>query len=157
MKRFLIIALLLAMAAPIAFGQTRRGAAGSNSVRDTLIAIERELWEAWKNRNTAPFERHLSSDSIGVGMSGVDNRAAILRDMGGTACDVRSYSLDNFAVVMLNPNTALLTYKGTQDATCGGQVIPREVWASTVFVRRSGRWQAAFHQETPAATATPTP
>ena len=153
MKRSIIITLLLALAATAAFGQTQRGS--NNAVRDTLIAIERDLWEAWKNKNTAPFERHLSADSIGVGMSGVENRAAILRGIGSHTCEVRSYSLDNFEVVMLNPNTAILTYKGTQDATCGGQVIPREVWASTVFVRRSGRWQAAFHQETPAPPATP--
>jgi hypothetical protein len=51
---------------------------------------------------------------------------------------------------MLNQDVAILTFSATQDATCGGAAEPSPVWASTVFVKRGGKWLAAFHQETPA-------
>jgi len=156
MKRFLIIALVTAAAVTIVQGQTQRGRNDSGSVRETLLTMERQLWEAWKNHDGNTFQRVLSSDSIGVGRGGVDNRAAIIRDISGSDCVVRSYSFDNVQVVMLDRNTAILTYRAMQDATCGGSVLPPTVWASSVFVRRNGRWQAAFHQETPAAPATMT-
>lgn len=159
MKRFLVISLLTVTAFTIAIGQGNRGrdtTAGNNSVRETLVSMERQLWEAWKNKDGNTFQRLLSADSIGVGRGGVDNRAAIIRDISGSDCVVRSYSFDNIQVTMLDRNTAILTYKAMQDATCGGQVIPPSVWASSVYVRRNGRWQAAFHQETP-ATPTPAP
>jgi len=53
-------------------------------------------------------------------------------------------------VVTLNQDAAILTFSATQDATCGGVAEPSPVRASTVYVKRAGKWQAAFHQETPA-------
>ncbi len=157
MKRIIIVALLTAATiATNALGQTRRGRDTNNSVKETLITLERQLWKGWKDKDSSTFQKVLSQDSIGVGGSGVDNRATILRGISSGDCVVRSYSLENFQVVMLDKNTAILTYKATQDATCRGNTIPAMVWASSVFVRRNGRWQAAFHQETPATPTTTT-
>lgn len=156
MKRSLVITLLtVTTAVTIILGQTRRGGGNTNdSVRETLITMERQLWEAWKNKDASTYQRLLSEDSIGVGVSGMSNRADIIRVASRNDCEVRSYSLENFQVVMLDTNTAILSYRGIQDATCGGSEIPTQVWASTVFVRRGGRWQVAFHQETPSASST---
>jgi hypothetical protein len=68
---------------------------------------------------------------------------------------VRDYTVGDIDVLMLNADTAILTYSATQDATCGGAAEPSPVWASTVFVRRGGKWLAAFHQETPAQRPAP--
>jgi hypothetical protein len=157
MKRFIVISLLTMTAFTVALGQTNRSTGANNrqgSVRDTLMSLERQLWEAWKNKDGNTYQRLLSADSIGVGRGGVDNRAAVIRGITGSDCVVRSYSFDNAQVSMLNPNTAILTFRAMQDATCEGQVIPAMVWATSVYVRRNGRWQAAFHQETPATPIT---
>jgi hypothetical protein len=50
---------------------------------------------------------------------------------------------------MLNSSTAVLTYKGAADGTCGGMAIPAN-WSTSIWVNRGGKWMAAFHQETPA-------
>jgi hypothetical protein len=94
----------------------------------------------------------LSEESIGVGDSGVAKKATIVKDIASSECEVRSYSLDNYEVVMLDPNTAILTYKADQDATCKGKAVPARVWASSVYVKRGGKWLNAFHQETPVAS-----
>jgi hypothetical protein len=63
---------------------------------------------------------------------------------------VKSYELSDIKVTFFNSDSALLTYKGTQDGTCAGKTVPPSVWASSLYVRRGGKWYAASHQETPA-------
>jgi len=53
-------------------------------------------------------------------------------------------------MTFLNSSAAILTYKSTQDAICGGQQVPATVWSSSAYVLRGGKWLAASHQETPA-------
>lgn len=42
-----------------------------------------------------------------------------------------------------------MTYKAKQDTTCGGNKVPAEVVASSVYVNKGGKWLAASHQESP--------
>ena len=67
-------------------------------------------------------------------------------------CDVKSYSLSDTKVDWIDKDTALLTYKAESDATCGGQKSPSPVYAASVWVKKNGKWIAAFHQETPAVS-----
>ena len=113
-----------------------------------IIATEKKLWEAWKSKDIKPFKANLSADSIMIGDSGVANKAAAIKDLEGMACEVKSYELSDIKVTFLNSSAALVTYKATQDATCGGQQAPAAVWASSAYVMRGGKWLAASHQET---------
>jgi hypothetical protein len=115
-----------------------------------IIATERKLWEAWKNKDMKPFKANLSADAIMIGDTGVADKKTSLSAMEGMACEVKSYELMDLKVTFLSSSTAILTYKSTQDATCGGEAVPPTVWSSSVYVMRGGRWYAASHQETPA-------
>jgi hypothetical protein len=115
-----------------------------------IIATEKKLWEGWKNKDMKPFKANLSADSIMIGDMGVANKTTALKDMESMACEVKSYELSDIKVMFLNSSAAIITYKGTQDATCGGQQVPAAVWASSAYVMRGGKWLAASHQETPA-------
>ena len=114
----------------------------------TIIETEKKLWEAWKNKDMKPFQANLSDDAVMIGDSGVADKKTSLTAMEGMACEVKSYELMDLKVTFLNNSTAILTYKSTQDATCGGQAVPATVWSSSVYVMRGGRWYAASHQET---------
>ena len=115
-----------------------------------IIATEKKLWEAWKNKDVKPFKANLSSDSVLVSDSGVSDKASVVQAMAGMDCEVRSYSLSDIKVTFPASNVAIITYKGTQDATCAGQAAPAAIWASSTYVRRGNAWLAASHQETPA-------
>jgi uncharacterized protein DUF4440 len=115
-----------------------------------IIATEKKLWEAWKNRNFKQFKTSLSADSIMIGDMGVADKTTALKGMEDTPCEVKSYELSDIKVTFLNSSAAIITYKGTQDATCGGQPVPAAIWASSAYVMRGGKWLAASHQETPA-------
>jgi uncharacterized protein DUF4440 len=113
-----------------------------------IIATERKLWEAWKSKDTKPFKANLSADSIMVSEMGVADKTTAIKDLESMACDVKSYELSDLKVMFLNSSAALVTYKATQDATCGGQQAPAAVWATSAYVMRGGKWLAASHQET---------
>jgi hypothetical protein len=114
----------------------------------TIIATEKKLWEAWKNKDVKPFKANLSADSIMIGDMGVANKTTAVKDLESMACEVKTYELSDIKVTFLNSSAALITYKATQDATCGGQPAPAAVWASSAYVMRGGKWLAASHQET---------
>jgi hypothetical protein len=137
----LVIVLTLVFAS-FAHAQTR-----AQSQR-TIIETEKKLWEAWKNKDMKPFRANLSADAVMIGDTGVADKKTSLTAMEGMACEVKSYELMDLKVTFLNSSTAILTYKSTQDATCGGQAVPATVWSSSVYVMRGGRWYAASHQET---------
>ena len=115
-----------------------------------IVATEKKLWEAWKAKNIKVFNTYLSADSVMIGDAGVANKTESLKELEGLSCEIKSYDLSDIKVVFLNGDAALMTYKATQDGTCGGTAIPSAVWASSAYVKRGGKWFAASHQETPA-------
>lgn len=145
-KQILLAAGLLLLLSPVCFGQRAKT---GGTLQSTLAARENQLWEAWKNRQAAPFQAALSEDSVLVGDMGVANKAQAIQGITGDDCTVQSFTLSDWKLTMFDRNTALLTYKGTQTGTCGGTALPASVMASTLWVRRGGKWYAAFHQETP--------
>ena len=115
-----------------------------------IIATERKLWEAWKNKDTKVFKSYLSADSVMIGDAGVATKTEALKELDSMACEIKSYELSDIKVLFLNNDAALMTYKAAEDGVCGGQAVPPAVWASSAFVKRGGKWFAASHQETPA-------
>ena len=113
-----------------------------------IIATEKKFWEAWKNKDMKFFRANLSADAVMIGPNGVADKKTSLTAMEGEGCEVKTYELMDLKVTFLSSSTAILTYKSTQDATCGGEAVPPTVWSSSVYVMRSGRWYAASPQET---------
>ena len=118
-------------------------------IQKSLIATEKKLWEAWKNKDSKPFKAAIPADGVMIGEHGVGGKDVIVKEISEGDCDVKSFELSDFKLTMLNSSVALLTYKGTADGTCAGTALPA-VWASSVYVNRGGKWYAASHQETPA-------
>jgi hypothetical protein len=158
MKRYLpLAALSLLFLATISFAQTpaaspapspaAKPAMNKAQIRSRLIATEKKLWEAWKNKDAKPFKATLAADSVMIGDSGISGKNETIKDITSAPCEIKSFELTDFKVAFLSAGTALLTYKGTADGTCGGMAIP-PVWASSLYVNRGGKWLAASHQET---------
>jgi len=152
MQKFLAVAVALLSFATFGFGQ---GTKNKNSdVEQKLTNSEKQLWEAWKNKDAAPFKQYLTDDSIMVDQTGiVHGKDKALDGMAKMPCDVNSYTLGDTKVDWLDKDTALLTYKAESDATCGGQKVPPSVYASSIWVKKGGKWLANFHQETAAGQA----
>ncbi len=159
MKKHLPFAALLVFAfATFCFAQPQPAASPSASpkpkpkmtkaqILKKLSANETALWNAWKSKDAKPFQMWLSADSVMVGETGVAGKGDVTKMMESMPCDVKSFTLSDWKLSMINSGAALLTYKGAAEGTCGGTAIPT-VWASSVWVNRGGKWMAFAHQET---------
>jgi uncharacterized protein (TIGR02246 family) len=149
MKRSIIALALLTLLPTFALGQTKR----DDSVEAQIVALEKSAFEAWMNKDRKFFEDHMSEDGQYLDLNGVGGKAQYVKAIIDNDCKVSRYSLDNTKVTMLSNDVALLTYRYAHDVVCGGNPEASPLWASTVYVRRGGKWLIAFHQEIPAVQA----
>ncbi|HEV2828522.1 MAG TPA: nuclear transport factor 2 family protein [Pyrinomonadaceae bacterium] len=149
MKRSMIALTLLTLVATFAFGQLPR----NDSVEAQIVALEKSAFEAWKKKDRKFFEEHMSEDGQYLDLNGVGGKAQYVKAIIDNDCTVSRYSLDNTKVTMLSKDAALLTYRYAHDVVCGGNPEASPLWASTIYVKRGGKWLIAFHQEIPAAQA----
>jgi hypothetical protein len=125
-------------------------AATSDSLEQTLTAIERQSWVAWQHHDGNFFQHFLSDDHVEVGTTGIATKAQVVAFVGSGACTVKSYAVDHFHATRFDANTALLTYRAEQETTCGKNAVPSPTWVSSLFVRRHGKWVNALYQHTKA-------
>jgi hypothetical protein len=126
--------------------------AATDPLEMELIRLETGSWVAWKAHDGAYFRRFLSADHVEVQPNGPTAGAeAIAGFVGSGACSVASYTIGDFKLTRFGPDTALLTYRAEQDTTCGSVKVPSPVWATSLFVRREGRWTNALYVHTPAS------
>jgi len=147
MKRSIIALALLTFVVSIASGQMKP----NNSVEAEIVALEQKAFEAWKNKDRKFFEEHMYEAGQYLDADGVGGKAQYVKAIIDNDCTVSSYSLDNTRVTMLGEDVALLTYRYANDVVCGGKPEASPLWASTVYVKRGGKWLIAFHQEISAA------
>jgi hypothetical protein len=132
----------LAFAGPVLLAQ-------KSDLEDTLVNTERQLWNAWKAKDGSTFDRTLDPNAVTVGEKGVMDRAASIKEITAGNCQVQNFTLADTKVTQIDKDTALLTYKAHQDATCDGKKIPPDVYVSTLYKKHGDKWQPVFHQETP--------
>lgn len=120
-------------------------------LRDELIALEKQSWQAWQARDGKFFAGFLADDHVEVGFGGPAGKQAIVEFVGSPACVVSSYSLDDFQLTRVSHDAALLVYHARQDTTCGGAAVPSPAWASSLYAYRAGRWQNVAYQQSHAA------
>ncbi len=147
MKKIMMILIIAVGASSVAFGQTTTPK--DSKVEAQIVALEKAGWEAWKNKNAAWFQTNLAEDAVQVNGGGVLSKSQIVK-ISGTDCEIKSFSLDNFKFLMLDKNSALITFTGMQDGVCSGKAIPAKVHSTSVYVKRDGKWLNALYTETPA-------
>lgn len=121
-----------------------------NALKENLINLEKQAWEAIKNKDSKYFQNLMLEDFVGVADDGVYGKANLLSSISNSKCELKSYLLDDFNVVMFNADTALVISKVKQNSVCDGKTDATSVRASTLYIRRDGKWLAAFHQGTKA-------
>jgi hypothetical protein len=121
---------------------------------ETLIRqLESESWIAWKTHDAAFFEKFLADDHVEVHGYGITDRTAVIAGVRSPLCVVQTYSLGPFTVTKTSADSVLVTYRAEQDTLCGGARVPSPVWATSLYVKRAGRWVNVLYQHTPAANS----
>jgi hypothetical protein len=160
MKRLTLAALCMLAFATFCFAQPEATASPSPKPKPRmskaqlmkkLSANETALWNAWKNKDAKPFNTWLAADSVMVGGQGVAGKKDVAGAMTSMPCEIKSFTLSDWKLTMVDADAGFLTYKGMADGTCAGKPIPN-VWASSLWVNRKGKWMAFSHQETDIST-----
>lgn len=148
--RLSILSLLMAATSSNAAESPAPGALSATD--DALIReLESKSWVAWKAHDAAFFEQFLADDHVEVHGYGITDKTAVIAGVRSPACVVQSYSLGPFTVARTSPDSVLVTYRAQQDTLCGGARVPSPVWATSLYVKRAGRWVNVLYQHTPAA------
>jgi hypothetical protein len=125
-----------------------------------ITAQERALWDAIKAKNWDAFAGHLADDQLYVNATGVANKAQSVESVKPLTITDATFS--DWRVIRLDDDAAVVVYAAAMKGNYGGRAVPEGETErdSSVWVRRNGRWLAAFHQDTvarkpPASTPSP--
>jgi len=113
--------------------------------RDALVTLEKSAYEAWKSKDAKFWDTFLSDKFVGYGSTGKLDKALATKEYTGADCEIKSYALSDEQMSLLGNDAALITYKTTADGTCGGQKLPANARAASVYVGKGDKWQAVFH------------
>src|SRR5437588_8941798 len=81
----------------------------SDEIKEHLIKLEKQSWEAWKSRDGKFFQNFLSDDHVEVGFGGLANKAEVVAFVGSPICTVKNYKLDHVEMQLLDKNNDLRT------------------------------------------------
>ena len=141
--RLIAAALLLvvtpALASPA--NEKKAASAGQDSIEKTLIAREKQKWDAFKKKDVNAIAAFYAEDffSVGYGAAGVLRVTKAEMIQAVALSDVAGYTLKDFKLVRLDEDCAVLTYKA---------VGKYPIYATSVWVNRDGKWLTAFYQAT---------
>jgi len=138
-----------AMASPTPAKTPEKSATAAGTPGETgpdAVANEKLVWDALKSRNYDAFGAYLASDSIEVEPDGVYDHAGSVK--GVQMFDASKAELNDWKTVKLSDNASVVTYT----LNVPGAKPPQE-YHSTIWAKRDGKWQAIFHQGTPAGPA----
>jgi hypothetical protein len=156
LSRMSLLRLLAAMALAIAAmspaaAQSSSQAALSSADESAIRELEARSWIAWKNHDAAFFEQFLSEDHVEVHAYGVVGKAAVVEGVRSPMCNVQAYSLGPLSLMPVSADSVLVSYRAEQDTSCGAAKVPSPVWATSLYVKRAGRWVNVLYQHTPVA------
>lgn len=147
MRVTLVCMLALAVLVPVAPLCAQNNQAAENALKTK----EQAGWQAWKDKDPKPFAEMVPDDVVNVADGMVERgKQQMLKDLSAGTCTVNSFSLSDFSFLWVDKDAVVLTYTATQDATCAGKKQPGKVIASSLWVKKGGKWLSPFHQETPA-------
>src|SRR5690348_596827 len=148
-KAFIAVAVLLSFAAAAA-AQQKPQAAKSNAGTPPLEALERKLWEDFKNKDKAGLAALLDDDfrQFEEGQSTFGDKKAEVNAVDDF--ELVSYTLSDFTVKSLGPNSALVTYIAQYEGKSGGETSKAKSVFAEVWIRKGkdSEWKDFYMQET---------
>ena len=130
-------------------GDVTAQSAPKDAIRQQLIANEKASWELAIKHEAAAYKAFHAPDFItltGSGVVGRENSEASAMDpnVHFDQCD-----LSGFDVRFAAENTALVTYHVKAAGLDHGKPFQLESYASSLWMRRDGKWLNVFYQATP--------
>ena len=119
------------------------------AVKSELLDLEREYWQAMKDKDAETASRLTDYPCIVAGAHGVAalDEKTMSSMLNGASWSMDDFDLDDVQVRMLSDDIAILAYKVREKLTVEGEPVALEAADASVWVRRDGRWRCALHTE----------
>ena len=120
----------------------------SKAIVRHVIAQEKRIWRAAKERDAKVFRELVADDGIMIFRSGIVRQPEYLATMNSRTVGHSKWKrLKGF---MPNATTVILTYETIRIGSFRGRKFPTSpVIESTTWIKRGKRWVAILNQETP--------
>jgi hypothetical protein len=116
-----------------------------SSAADDIEAKERQIQAAIQKGDLQTFGSLLTDDAMEVTSHGVNTKPQIIESLrGATLSDL---VMTDVKVTPIDKDASLITYRTTGKYSMNGQSGTFESWASTIWVKRNGKWLAFVHQQ----------
>jgi|SRR5215813_13568210 len=125
---------------------TQTGASSSPQTLDQIVAKSKEVWEAYKNRNTAAIKALTAEDYVSYTLAGPSNLQQDIATIDKLT--IESYTLDEPKLTNVTKEVAILRYKCDLKGSYEGKPF-KPVYATEVWVNRGGKWLITSYSETP--------
>lgn len=144
-KACIAVALLFSLAVAVS-AQEKTSAAKTST--PPLEAKVRKLWEAFKNKDKTTLSSLLDDNfrNFEEGLSTFGDKKGEVNAVD--EFELISYTLSDFTVKPLGPNTALVTYIAQYEGKSGGENSKAKSVFGEVWTRTGNEWKALYMQET---------
>lgn len=137
MKKLIAIALITLFASSTALF--------ASPDKDALTAAEKNAWQNIKDKKWDDFKKVFSADFRGVYSSGINTMDKEMTEV--KTLDLKSYTLGDIDVVMIDKDAALLSYSVTVGGTEGGQDVSGKMNCASVWKKEGNDWRLVFHTD----------
>jgi Domain of unknown function (DUF4440) len=118
-----------------------------------IVSMEREGLEALKFGNLELFGNLTAQEAVFVDAAGPASKAEIMNHV--VAFRLTDYSMEDVRFVPLSANSGLIIYKITEKGVSHGKEFAAQVYVSSIWAERTGKWVCLFSRETGARAPAP--
>jgi ketosteroid isomerase-like protein len=162
MKTALALAVVAAISLPLALSlagpkmtiaavpslQSPNSIAKDGSIEQQIVSKEREGLEALKTGDLERFASLTADEAVFVDTQGPAGKAQVLKNVIGFT--LTEYSMEDVKFVPISANSGLISYKITETGVSHGKNFTAQVYVSSIWTERGGKWVCLFSQETAA-------
>jgi hypothetical protein len=140
-RAFVLLMAAIFMSVPLSAAAQGGAKPSDAELKDTLMKLEKEYWQAFKDRDGEKVKRMMGEDGIFVNVRGIRLTPE------ATVEEIMRIQLDatfgpNVILKRLGPDAALIDYEVKVTPTS-----PMFFNGVAVFVRRANQWIAVYHHE----------
>ena len=146
LRRLLALSAVLWLLAVAATAQSKSSV--SKSGAGAVEAQVGKLWEAFKNKDKAALSALIDDDfrMFEEGLNEIADKKAEVNAVDDYT--LLNYSLNDFNVKSLGPDSALVTYTAQYEGKSGGETLKAKSVFAEVWVRSGTTWKDLYLQET---------
>ena len=143
-SQLILLWVILIAATTLCFGQTTPSESAKPATKEeAIINLEKSVTEAYKNKQSDSFKKHLARNYLGVNTDGITSVDTEITGMEKT--DLRNYSFTDMKVVFPRAGVAVVTYKARVDSSVAGQDTSGAYNVASVWTKRWGNWVLTSH------------